>query len=378
MAEASDVRVLSVQMRDFRTYARAEASFGSGLTVVHGPNGAGKSNLLEALYFGCTGRSPRTRNERELVRFQAQAARVVVRCSEGAQRHELSVGYGPGPEGARAEKRMAADGAPVERLLDVDFRPLLSVFEPDRLGLLKGPPSVRRAHLDALIAAIWPLRVGERREYSRVLAQRNALLARIRSGRASDATLATWDRELAVAALVVREHRAGAVELLAAPFAERARQLGLSGQATLEYRPRTRAASVEELVAELQARLPADLERGFTGHGPHRDELAIQRDGRELRSYGSQGEQRLALLALLLAERAVLAEQRSRTPLMLLDDVMSELDADRRELLAAELSTGGQSVIATTDLGHVPGAGDDTVTRLRVSPGTILQEAQAA
>ncbi|HWG07780.1 MAG TPA: DNA replication and repair protein RecF [Solirubrobacteraceae bacterium] len=378
MASASDVRVTSVQMRDFRTYARAEASFGPGLTVVHGPNGAGKSNLLEALYFGCTGRSPRTRNDRELVRFEARATRVVVRCAEGAQAHELSVGYGPSADGERADKRMTADGAPVERLLDVDFRPLLSVFEPDRLELLKGPPAVRRAHLDALIAAVWPLRAGDRREYSRVLAQRNALLARIRSGRASEATLAAWDRELAVSALRVRDHRTTAVELLSGPFAERARQLGLSGEAKLDYRPRTRAATADELVSELQARLPADLERGFTGHGPHRDELAIQRDGRELRSYGSQGEQRLALLALLLAERAVLAEQRSRTPLMLLDDVMSELDGKRRELLAAELSSGGQSVIATTDLGHVPYAGDGAVTRLRVSPGTILQEAQAA
>jgi DNA replication and repair protein RecF len=378
MAEASDVRVLGVQMRDFRTYARAEASFGPGLTVVHGPNGAGKSNLLEALYFGCSGRSPRTRNERELIRFGAQATRVVVRCSDGRQAHELSVGYGDGPDGARAVKRMTADGAPVERLLDVGFRPLLSVFEPDRLELLKGPPGVRRAHLDALIAAVWPLRAGDRREYSRVLAQRNALLARIRSGRASDATLGAWDRELAEAALLVRDHRAAAVELLARPFAERARQLGLAGEAKLEYRPRTRATSAEELVAELRSRLPSDLERGFTGHGPHRDELVLQRDGRELRSYGSQGEQRLALLALLLAERAVLAEQRSRTPLMLLDDVMSELDAERRELLAAELSSGGQSVIATTDLGHVPGAGDGAVNRLRVSPGAILQEAQAA
>src|SRR6201992_1108332 len=103
MAGAS-LQVSTVEMRDFRTYARAEASFGPGLTVVYGPNGAGKSNLLEALYFGCTGRSPRTRNERELVRFEAEAARVVVRCSEGAQQHELSVGYGPGPDGARAAK----------------------------------------------------------------------------------------------------------------------------------------------------------------------------------------------------------------------------------------------------------------------------------
>src|SRR5690242_8485527 len=375
---ADEVRVLDVRLRDFRTYARAEASFGPGLTVVHGANGAGKSNLLEALYFGCTGRSPRTRNERELVRFETKATRVAVRCSEGDQLHELSVGYGPGPDGERAAKRMTADGAPVERLLDVEFRPLLSVFEPDRLELLKGPPAARRAHLDQLIAAIWPLRVGDRREYSRVLAQRNALLARIRSGRSSDAALGAWDRELAAAAVRVREQRAEAAGLLAQPFAQRAGQLGLEGEASLQYRPRSTALDVGEFVLELQARLTVDLERGFTGHGPHRDELALLRDGRELRSYGSQGEQRLALLALLLAERDVLARERGRTPLMLLDDVMSELDAARRELLARELRGAGQSVIATTDVEDVPGASSPAVARIAIAPGSVLQEAAAA
>ena len=375
------MRIVSVQMRDFRTYTRAEASLGEGLTVVHGPNGAGKSNLLEALYFGCTGRSPRTRNDRELVRFGAQAARVVVRLRDGAEPHELSVGFGAlGVDGSSTQvvKRMAADGAPVERLLDVESRPLLSVFLPDRLELLKGPPALRRAHLDQVVAAIWPSRAATRREYSRVLAQRNALLARIRSGRGSQTTLATWDRELAGRALALREDRAGAVAMLSAPFAQRAEQLGCSGEVALEYRPRSRALDEDEFVAELRERLPGDLERGFSGHGPHRDELAILRDGRELRVYGSQGEQRLALLALLLAERAVLAGERRRTPLMLLDDVMSELDGDRRELLSQELRAGGQSVIATTDLAHVPGASDADVTRLRISPGAILQEALAA
>lgn len=367
------MRVVSVQMRDFRTYARAEARLGPGLTVVHGPNGAGKSNLLEALYFGCTGRSPRTRNERELVRFDAPATRVAVQLADGDETHELSVGFEPGQP-----KRMTADGAPVERLLDVEDRPLLGVFQPDRLELLKGAPAVRRAHLDQVIAGIWPLRAGDRREYSRVLAHRNALIAGIRASRASRATLATWDRELARHALVLRAHRSETVTLLAEPFAARARELGLSGEAALDYRPRSRARDEDEFVAEIQARLPGDLVRGFSAHGPHRDELAILRDQRELRLYGSQGEQRLALLALLLAERTVLASERRRTPLMLLDDVMSELDSQRRELLAHELSSGGQSVIATTDLAHVPGAGDATVTRLRVSPGAILQEALAA
>jgi DNA replication and repair protein RecF len=370
------MRVVGVQLRDFRTYARAEASLGAGLTVIHGPNGAGKSNLLEALYFGCTGRSPRTRNERELIRFGAKATRVVVRLTDGSRPHELSVGYEWGTP--RALKRMTCDGAPVERIVDVEQRPLVSVFDPDRLELIKGAPALRRAHLDQLVAAIWPLRAADRRAYGHVLAQRNALIGRIRSGRASSSTLHAWDRELAVKAIAVRAHRALAIELLCEPLVDRAARLGLSGDVTLEYRPGARALEEEEFLAELESRLAADLERGYSGYGPHRDELAILRDGRELRSYGSQGEQRLALLALLLAERAVLASERERTPLMLLDDVMSELDGERRELLAEELTTGGQSVIATTDLAHVPGSSIATVARLRVCPGTILQEAVAA
>jgi DNA replication and repair protein RecF len=389
------MRVVSVSLRDFRTYVRAEAHLGEGLTVLHGPNGAGKSNLLEALYFGCTGHALRTRNERELVRFGQQAARVSVTVHDGSEHHELTVGYGIGAGDERSVKRMSCDGASVERLVDVETRPLLGVFVPDRLELLKGSPAPRRAHLDRLVAALWPPRTSTRRAYARALAQRNALLAGIRAGRASRSTLPTWDGELARHAIALREDRERVVELLREPFAARAAQLGLSGEALIRYQPRSRATDVEEFVAELQERLPGELERGYSSHGPHRDELAFVRDGRELRSYGSQGELRLALLALLLAERAVLAERRGRTPLLLLDDVMSELDSQRRELLAHELAGGGQSVIATTDLAHVPGAcggrgrmeptalgvaglNGANIARLRIAPGAILQEALAA
>src|SRR5271165_2685905 len=231
------MRVVSVQMRDFRSYARAEAVLGEGLTVVYGPNGAGKSNLLEALYFGCTARSPRTRNERELVRFGARATRVVVQLADRGREHELSVGLEPGQP-----KLMTSDGGSVERMLDIETRPLLSVFLPDRLELVKGPPALRRAHLDQVVAAVWPLRASTRREYSRVLAQRNALLARIRTGRASRATMSTWDHELAAQAIALSGDRAATVALVSEPFAEYASQLGLSGEAALDYRPRSRAS----------------------------------------------------------------------------------------------------------------------------------------
>src|SRR3954452_19106592 len=365
--------VTRLRLRDFRSYASADVALGERLTVVHGPNGAGKTNLLEALYFGCTGRSCRTSTEREVVRFDAGAAGVEVAGRDRDGEHDLSVGFAPGEA-----KRLKVDGAPVERLLDAAVRPLVSVFLPDRLELVKGAPALRRSHIDALVAGLWPARASTRRAYAQALAQRNALLARIRAGHGSRTSLAAWDLELARHAIALREDRARAVALLDGRFPSLAADLGLLGAAALRYRPRSRAETAEQLAAALAERLASDLERGFTGHGPHRDELLLLRDGRELRVYGSQGEQRLALLALLLAERGAPPRPRGPAPppppLLLLDDVMSELDAERRERLVERIGDAGQTVITTTDLAHVPGAGASGVVRLRVAPGTVAAD----
>jgi len=171
--------------------------------------------------------------------------------------------------------------------------------------------------------------------------------------------------------VALRDDRARAVALLAERMTGAAAELGVAGAVELRYRPRSRAETAEALAAELAERLDADLARGFTGHGPHRDDLVFLRDGRELRAFGSQGEQRLALLALLLAERETLSEERGAPPLLLLDDVMSELDETRRERLVARLGGPGQSVVTTTDLAHVPGGAGAGVVRLRVEPGVV-------
>ncbi len=364
------MRVVAVSMRDFRGYDKAQAELGPGLTVVSGPNGAGKTNLLEALYFGCTGRSCRTNNEREVVRFGADATRVVVNTLADDGPHELTVGFAPGQP-----KRMNVDGAPVERLVEIEVRPLVSVFLPDRLELIKGPPSLRRAHLDQFVAAMWPARSATRRAYAQGLAQRNALISRIRSGLGSRDSLLSWDLQLARYGIELMADRRQGVEAIQSSFGRLAAELGLDGEAQVVYRPRSRAQSAAELAGELGERTESDLERGFTGHGPHRDDLSTLREGRELRTYGSQGQQRLGLLALLLAEREALAATRAAAPLMLLDDVMSELDGVRRSALVDVLrSGGGQSVITTTDVDHVPGAREPGTARLEVACGTLLQE----
>jgi DNA replication and repair protein RecF len=368
------MRVVVVTLRDFRGYQDAQAGLGDGLTVVVGPNGAGKTNLLEGLYFGCIGRSCRTSNEREVVRFGAQAVRAVVEAEDDDGVHELSVGFAPGQP-----KRMRFDGAAVERLLDVPNRPLISVFLPDRLELIKGAPSLRRAHLDQFVAALRPVCGATRRAYAQALAQRNALIARVRAGRASRASLPTWDRQLAGYGIALMGDRDDAARAIAPGFTRIAAELGLPGELQVSYRPRSAATGADELAAELGSRVDGDLARGFTGHGPHRDDLAVARDGHELRAYGSQGQQRLALLALLLAEREAIAASRRARPILLLDDVMSELDSERRRALVELLrSGGGQAVITTTDLDHVPGALEPDVTRIAVADGRILQETAVA
>jgi DNA replication and repair protein RecF len=359
------VRATAVALRDFRNYERAELALREGLTVLAGPNGAGKTNLLEAVAFGCTGRSPRTANERELVRRGQRVARVSVSfVDDDGRSHRTDVGFEPGEA-----KTIKVDGAAVPSLAVVE-RPLVSVFIPDRLELVKGAPSARRAHFDQLVAALWPTRAETRTAYSRALAQRNALLGRIRAGQASPDSLSAWDSELGRQGARLMADRAEALEALRPRFEGRAADLGLPEEATLRYRPRSAATDAEGLAAELADRRGADLERGFTAHGPHRDEVVLSHGGESLRVYGSQGQQRAALLALLFAERDLLADTRGRPPLMLLDDVMSELDPGRRERLADLLRGGGQGLLTTTDAGHVPGA--------REAPEEIVEAGELA
>ncbi len=364
------MRLTRLSLRDFRSYAAADVRLGSGVTVIHGRNGAGKTNLLEGIYLGCTGRSWRSSTDRELVRFDATVARVELEAQAEDGLHSFSVGLEPG-EG----RRLRVDGSAVQRMADAPSRPLAAVFLPDRLELVKGAPSLRRAHVDQLVTALWPGRAATRRAYAQALAQRNALLAR--PGR-DPHSLDTWDAELARHGTALMEDRREAIDLVASRFAGLAAGLGLAHDAALAYRPRSAARTPEDLAGELRDRRERDLHRGFTAHGPHRDDLAITRGGRQLRAFGSQGEQRIAVLALLLAERDAIAQLRSAPPVMLLDDAMSELDATRRERLMATLEGPGQSVITTTDLSHVPGGEDSGIVRLAVAEGVVLSAAQAA
>ncbi len=305
--------------------------------LVTGENGAGKTSLLEAIHLGTQGFSPRTRNDGRMIRDGEQAAAVGLELTRAAVRHRVRVKLAAGA-GKVAE--LNGTRLPSAESLRREFPTL--VFTPDRLAVVKGGPAVRRAYIDRALSRLVPTESGLPQDYAAALAQRNAALRRVQLGLAPKEVVAPWTARVAELGTRLVEARRRAASALEPGFRDHLERFGLFG-GTLSYDGEPPSADA------LESRLDADVARGTTGAGPHLDDLSISA-GRELRGFGSQGEQRLAVLALLLAE----AELLSPAPLLLLDDVLSELDTRRREALAEALAGLGQTLITATHPSALP------------------------
>jgi DNA replication and repair protein RecF len=321
-----------------------------------GPNGAGKTNLLESLHVGTQGFSPRTRADAQLVRFGERTGRIALKGVRGASNIELELAIEAG-EGKRAK----LNGAPLRAAEQLRTEVATLVFTPDRLAVVKGGPAVRRAYFDRALGRLAPARAQLSTEYAAAVAQRNASLRRVAAGYSSRDALAPWTEQVASLGRELAEARSEVLAWLAPGFAERADELGLpAARMTYEGEPPTLEA--------LEARLDRDLERGSTGLGPHLDDVVLTSGTRDLRNFGSQGEQRLTVLALLLSEAELIAERRGFAPLLLLDDVLSELDPERRRILAARVAAVGQAMITATDAAMLP---TEPSQLLEVTPGEV-------
>jgi DNA replication and repair protein RecF len=392
------VVVSSLRLVNFRSYCDASVHFGPGLNVVVGENATGKTNLLEAAWFALRGSSPRTRRDEKLITWGERFARVELEVSTpDAGLQQVDVGFAPAQG-----KRMRWGGLDLTSLDDLRGRSQVFIFVPESLLLVKGSPARRRAHLDAFAAALDPKYAAAAHEVQGVLRQRNAQLAAVKNG-ADPAALDPWDAQFARAATELGRRRRDLVTELSAGFEETAAALAPAGQRfTLRLIAQLDGVGydTERLLEELRVRRPGETGRGLSLFGPHRDDLRflevgpdlaatalttavtdgsdeadrrtrgldprqtevstlaggpvcgpveLPRGGRDLRLFGSQGEQRAAVLALLLAEQRLAAARTGHHGPLFLDDVMSELDDSRRRLLVRMLGTAGQAIITTTN-----------------------------
>jgi DNA replication and repair protein RecF len=352
------MRVGVLRLQDLRNYGQAEFRPASGTTVVVGDNGSGKSSLLEAAGMFSTLSSPRAASLRFLLRQGSDEGGAKLETTEGA---ELEIRV----RGARTLLRIGSSPAQAKDFLG-RFRSVL--FTPEDLDLVRGEPALRRRALDDLLVQLRPRYRAVRQEFERALKQRNAAL---RDGLEAQARL--YGESLAQSAAQVLESRREVSIRLEPAAADLYLELAEKGKLELSYRDTSEAgdASGEDLVGHFlrvySETLYRDLERGRTTVGPHRDDLDVFMNGREARWYASRGEQRSATLAFRLAELRLLPEA-----VLLLDDVLSELDPERRRRVF-ETTAGAQTIVTATDADAIPAAAK-VESVWRVTEG-VLEEA---
>jgi DNA replication and repair protein RecF len=340
------VRLRRLQLKNHRNYAQLDLSPGVGVNVFIGANGQGKTNLLEAVAMLALSSSPRARRESELVGPVGPGSRIEAEIEHGPLRRELAITLDV--EGDRTKRSIEVDGAR-RRAFDLPGNFRVTLFWPDDLGLVKAGPELRRRFLNQMLVQVEPGHARALAALRRVLEQRNSLLKSIAAGQGGEETLGAWDQELVKVANEIVDARAKAVLELQPVAARCHHQIAAGERLEIHY-----VGPPENLAQAVQNSLAEDLRRGSTSVGPHRDDLLVLLDGREARSFASQGQQRTAVVSLKLAEAALIEARTGERPVLLLDDVLSELDGERRAALLNEVAGGGQVIITSVEAGPFP------------------------
>jgi len=376
--EGARVVLGALALRDFRNLARLDLGFPSAGAVVVGENGQGKSNLLEAIYYLHLLRSVRNARDVDVVRFGAPGFHIAARTSGGVY-HELSAGF----ERQGRRKRVKLDGAEPPRLSDALGALPCVLFSPADVDLVAGAPSSRRRYLDILLALSSRPYLAALQRYRAALAQRNAALRETLRGTGGrgEQRVAIWEAPLAEHGAVLWRDRVAWSEQCAGRFSELCAAIGEQAPVTMRYTTSLEPSSAsvpdvaDALVRALEQRRGLDMRRGITHAGPHRDDLALTLDGRELRAFGSAGQQRTAAIALRLLEAETLRERLGAAPLFLLDDPFAELDARRSSRILDLLADQGmgQTLLTVPRESDIPPA-LSSLARWRIVAGVVTHD----
>jgi DNA replication and repair protein RecF len=370
-----------LRLTNFRNYREQELELRQGPVLLLGDNAQGKSNLLEAVFLLATTRSERAQTDADLICWDAldepqPFARVSAQVERSDGAVELEVIIAGARERGRASKRLRVNGVP-RRQADMIGLLTAVLFSTHDLDLIAGAPSERRRFIDVTLSQLDPAYVRALQRYTKVIAQRNALLKRIQEGIASADELDAWDGNLAEDGAVLIQRRAAAI----AALAERAREAHArlsdgKEELSIAYQPRLEGwEDADDLSAALRDALAAgrrrDIGAGVTLTGPHRDDLVFTLNGASLASFASRGQQRTAALSLRLAEARYMADRKGDLPVVLLDDVLSELDEGRRRPVVESLGEWDQLLITSADADRFGEGLPEASAVFRVTAGTI-------
>ncbi len=338
----------SVTLKNFRNYENKTVYFKDGLNIVIGKNASGKTNLLESVYCSGIGKSPRTNKYREMIRWGSDYAYIKVTLKKQYTRHTVEYSID-----SMDKKRIAIDGIPLVKLSEILGMLNIVFFSPDEMKLIKESPQERRRFADISLSQQNKKYFYALSKYNNILAQRNKLLKESRDIKALPEMLYGWDVQLAEHGAYIVQKRYEFVQKIQT-FAQKIHSDITDGKENLqlEYESSVEYGELEKtkelFFQKLRANLEKDMNLLYTSFGSHRDDIAIKINDIDVRKYGSQGQQRTVALSLKLAEIYLFESEIGEKPVLLLDDVLSELDASRRQKLM-ELSSGLQTIITCTD-----------------------------
>jgi DNA replication and repair protein RecF len=364
------VRLTQLRLHDFRSYSQVTIMPPDGVTVFVGENGAGKTNLLEAVHLCCLGKSHRTPFDRDMIRLNCKTSAVHAKVQRHLTRDEVGVRLYAQQS---MRKTIFVNGKTVPRIGELMGHMTCVMFSPEDMAIIKGAPQVRRGFLDMLLSQCQPAYFYAIQTYHAALKQRNALLKTLAKAQGNPRQLEVWDEQLAKAAAPIVRMRQEAALILS--DLSKAHYTFISGREpevfVLRYQSSLSGPQDpgDMLMDQLAASREDDIRRLTTSVGPHRDDLRLMLSGQEMRGFASQGQMRTAVLAMRLAEINILTQAHRDAPLLLLDDVLSELDEGRRARLMGRLGSM-QTLLTTTDLETLGGIKPDCV--LQVRDGTVF------
>lgn len=345
------MRLLNLDLMDYRCYEKALLQLPSGITVIAGRNAQGKTNLLESVFLCCAGKSHRTSKEDEMIRLSAEYCHVKAAFERGNVCHDIHMTLKRG-----GRKRILFDGTAVKRTADFVGQMQAVLFSPENIQIIKDSPARRRAYMDVALSQVYKSYLRALMDYNKALSMRNALLKQGVDGSAWS-TLEVFETQLAhYGAMVMQSRRMFCQE--AGPKARELQSKISSGadELSLSYVPNIACDAGQEesaILEKFKKERERDILRRVTGSGPHRDDMLLQVNGLDARLFASQGQQRTVALSIKMAELDFMREHTGNRPILLLDDVFGELDAARRQQLLTAVGDC-QTILTCTNVEALP------------------------